>query len=217
MTRMKHLMTAATVALISTWPLSLPAQSAEDPHHPAGEAATQASPQTPSQTSPGMPGPSTMGGMGGQQGMMGGMPMMNMMQMMGGGDAPGMGMIDHVEGRIAFLRTELKITDAQAGVWNAFAATLRANAQNLDTARGAMMGRMGAGQSQVQTLAQRLDAQERWLTARLDGTRAIKAAFIKLSDALSQDQKRTADELLAPHMGMAMAMMTAGMGGQAAH
>jgi hypothetical protein len=47
-------------------------------------------------------------------GMMSGMPMMNMMQMMGG-DGPGMGMIDHVEGRIAFLCAELKITDAQYG------------------------------------------------------------------------------------------------------
>jgi hypothetical protein len=216
---MKHLMTAATVALIGTWPLNVPAQSAEDPHHPAGEAAAQASPQTPPATPPGMAGQPGM--MGGQQGMMGGMPMMNMMsmmnmgmmQMMGGGDAPGMGMIDHVDGRIAFLRTELKITDAQAGAWSAFAVALRANAQKLGTARGAMMGQMGAGQPQAQTLAQRLDAQERWLTARLDGTRAIKTAFTKLYDVLSQDQKKTADELLAPQMGMGMAMM-AGMGAQ---
>ena len=148
--------------------------------------------------------------------MMGMMNMTGMMQMMGGGDAPGMGMIDHVEGRIAFLRTELKIADAQAGAWNAFAVALRANAQNLGTARGAMMGQMGAGQPQVQTLTQRLNAQERWLTARLDGTRAIKTAFTRLYDVLSQDQKRTADELLAPHMGMSMAMMTTGMGGQTA-
>jgi LTXXQ motif family protein len=141
---------------------------------------------------------------------------MNMMGMMSGGDAPGMGMIDHVEGRIAFLRSELKITDAQAGAWDAFATALRANAQNLGAARAATMGQMGAGQPQVQTLAQRLDAQERWLTARLDGTRAIKTAFTKLHDVLSQDQKKTADELLAPHMGMGMAMMRAGMGGQTA-
>ena len=218
MMRLKYLMAAAAVAFIGTWPLSVPAQSAEDPHHPAGEAAAQASPQTPPATPPGMARqPGMMGGMGGQQGMMGGIPMMNMMgmmQMMGGGDAPGMGMIDHVEGRIAFLRTELKITDGQAGTWNAFAAALRANAQNLGTARGAMMGQ--TGQPQVQTLAQRLDAQERWLTARLDGTRAIKTAFTKLYDVLSQDQKKTADELLAPHMGMGMAMMTTGMGGQTA-
>ena len=224
MARMKHLMTAATIALVGTWALSVPAQSAEDPHHPAGEAAAQASPQATPAPPPGMAGqPGMMGGMGGQQGMMGGMPMMNMMsmmnmmgmmQMMGGGDAPGMGMIDHVEGRIAFVRTELKITDAQAGAWNTFAASLRANAQNLGAARGAMMGQMGAGQPQVQTLAQRLDAQERWLTARLDGTRAIKTAFTKLYDVLSQDQKKTADELLAPQMGMGMAMMTPGMGAQ---
>ena len=207
MTRMKDLMTAATVALIGTWALSASAQSAEDPHHPAGAAATQASPQAPLATPPGMPG---------QPGMMGGMAMMNMMgmmQMMGSGDAPGMGMIDHVEGRIAFVRTELKITDPQAGAWNMFAAALRSNAQNLGAARGVMMGQMGAGQPQVQTLAQRLDAQERWLTARLDGTRMIKTAFTKLYDVLSQDQKKTADELLAPQMGMGTAMM-AGMGGQ---
>ena len=32
-----------------------------------------------------------------------------------------MGMADHVEGRIAFLKVELKITDAQMPQWNAFA------------------------------------------------------------------------------------------------
>jgi hypothetical protein len=217
MTRLNHLMAATAVALIGTWQLSIPAQSAEDPHHPAGATAAEASPQT----------PAAPPGAAAQAGMMGGMPMMNMMsmmnmmgmmQMMGGGDAPGMGMIDHVEGRIAFLRTELKITDTQGATWNAFAAALRANAQSLGTARGAMMGQTGASQPQGQTLAQRLDAQERWLTARLDGTRAIKIAFTKLHDVLSQDQKKTADELLAPHMGMGMgmAMMTAGMGGQTA-
>jgi hypothetical protein len=142
--------------------------------------------------------------------MMGGMPMMNMMgmmQMMGEGDAPGVGMIDHVEGRIAFLRTELKITDAQTRVWNGFAAALRTNAQNLGTARRAMMGQMGAGQPQAQTLTQRLDAQERWLSARLEGTRSLKTAFTGLYGALSDEQKKPADELLAPHMGMGMGMM----------
>ena len=147
--------------------------------------------------------------------MMGGMPMMNMMgmmQMMGGGDGPGMAMIDHVEGRIAFLRTELKITDAQQTAWNAFAAALRTNAQSLGTARRAMMGQMGRGQQQAQTLVQRLDAQERWLAARLEGTRSLKTAFTGLYAALSEDQKKTADELLAPHMGVGMGPMMGMMG-----
>lgn len=218
MTRPHYLVIAAAIALFSSWSLGIPAQAADDPHHPAGEPAVHgAEPITPSAATPGTGAQSGM--MGGQQGMMGGMSpnmmsMMQMMQMMASGDAPGMSMVDHVEGRIAFLRTELKITDAQTAVWNAFAAALRTNAQALGAARGAMMGQMRGGQPQTQTLAQRLDAQERWLTARLDGTRAIKTAFTKLYDVLSQDQKKAADELLAPQMGMGMAMIPAGMGSQ---
>lgn len=222
MIKLNFLTTAATVALIGTWPLSVPAQTAQDAHHPAGEAVAQASPQTPPATAPGMAGqPGMKGGMGGEQGMMGESPMMKMMSMMKtmhGDDAPGMAMIDHIEGRIAFLRAELKITDAQAGAWDAFAAALRANAKALAAAREPMMGQMAMGQAgmgagqpkapmQVQTLTQRLDAQERWQTARLEGTRAIKTAFTKLNDVLSPDQKKAADELLPPNMGLGMPMM----------
>ncbi|MDP2329818.1 MAG: Spy/CpxP family protein refolding chaperone, partial [Reyranella sp.] len=210
MIKLKFLTLAATVALVGTWPLVASAQSAKDGHHPPGAAGGQASPQT----SPGAPP-----GMAGQPGMMGGSPMMKMMAMMKtmhGDDAPGMAMIDHIEGRIAFLRAELKITDAQAGAWDAFAAALRANAKALTAAREPMMGQMktgqaamSAGQSQApmmpaQTLAQRLDAQERWQTARLEGTRAIKTAFVKLNEVLSPEQKTAADELLPPNMGMGM-------------
>jgi len=99
--------------------------------------------------------------------MMVGIPMiMNMMQM--GGEPSSTAMIDHVEGRIAFRRAELKITDA----W-----------------------------------AQRLDVQKRWFAAQLDGTRMIKTAFTKLNHAFCDEQKRAADELLAPNMGMSMGMM----------
>jgi hypothetical protein len=66
---------------------------------------------------------------------------------------------------------------------------------------------MMMGQPQAPTLADRLDLQERWLTARLEGTRALKSAFVILSGVLSDEQKQTANELLAPHMGM-MTMMS---------
>jgi hypothetical protein len=139
--------------------------------------------------------------------MMRDMPMMNMMRMMrmmgmmGPGPA-GMATIDRVEGRIAFLRAELKITEAQAAAWNTFADALRTNAQKLGQARASMTPQPGAAQQQAPTLADRLDLQERWLLARLEGTRAIKSAFTTLYGTLSDDQKKTADELLAPHMGM---------------
>jgi hypothetical protein len=127
------------------------------------------------------------------------MRMMQGMRMMGQG-MTGMGMIDRVEGRIAFLRAELKITDAQANAWNSFADALRANAQKLAAVRPAMMPAPGA----QQTLTAGLDAQERWLTARLEGLRAIKAAFAPLYGTFSDEQKRTATELLGAHLGLTM-------------
>ena len=69
-----------------------------------------------------------------------------------------------------------------------------------------MMTQMRVGQ-QRQTLVERLDAQERWLAARLEGTRSLKTAFTGLYTALSEEQKKTADELLAPHMGLGMGPM----------
>ena len=62
------------------------------------------------------------------------------------------------------------------------------------------------------TLSARLDQQEQLLAARLDGTKTMKSAFVKLNEVLSDDQKKAANDLLAPHMGMgAMAMMPAQM------
>lgn len=189
-------------------------------HHPQQQNAAPAPPQPAppagqSGAGQGMMGGGMMGG--GMMNMMGGnMPMMNMMQMMGGRQAEcgmgGMGTIDRIEGRIAFLRAELKITDAQNAVWSAFADALRANAKSLGEVRASMMSQTGAGQ---QSLVDRLALQEKWLSARLEGTRAIKSALTNLVGTLSDDQKKTADELLALHMGMgamACAMQSGQMG-----
>ena len=192
-------LTIATALMLAGMSTSIWAQAPADPHHPeAGNA--------PAATQPTPPAPPGMGGMS----MADMMRMMQGMRMMGPGMG-GMSTIDRVEGRIAFLRTELKITDAQASIWNAFADALRANAQKLGAIRAAMMPQPVAGSQQ--TLAERLDVQERWLLARLEGTRAIKPAFTNLVDTLSDDQKKTANELLAPHMGMGpMGMMSGKMG-----
>jgi hypothetical protein len=117
----------------------------------------------------------------------------------------GMATIDRVEGRIAFLRTELKITEAQTGAWDVFAETLRANAKKLGEVRSTMAQMHGAQQA-----PDRLGLQEQWLAARLEGTRAMRSAVTTLYGVLSDDQKKTADEILAPHMGM-MAMMSGQM------
>ena len=119
-----------------------------------------------------------------------------------------MATIDRIEGRIAFLRAELKITDAQADAWNGFADALRTNARKLAEVRATTMPKPGDGPP-ASTLSARLDQQEQWLGARLDGTRAMKSAFAKLTSLVGRSEK-TANDLLAPHMGMeAMAMMPA--------
>jgi hypothetical protein len=63
-----------------------------------------------------------------------------------------------------------------------------------------------------QTLLDRRTLQEKWLAARLEGIRAIKPALTILVGTLSDEQRKMADELRAPHMGM-MATMSA-MSGQ---
>jgi hypothetical protein len=207
--------TAFAVAALGV-PVAAQTPADHDAHHPDRKEAPAATQPTPPAGQPGMSGPQGMMGNGGMMDMMGGKtPMMDMMQMMrtmrqAGTEMDGMATIDHVEGRIAFLRTELKITDAQTGAWNAFADALRTNAKNLGEVRASMMPQAGAAS---QTLVDRLALQEKWLTARLEGTRAIKSAMTNLVTTFSDDQKKTADDILAPHMGM-MAMMSAMQSGQ---
>jgi hypothetical protein len=199
---MKRLLMATILTLAAT-STSVWAQAAgeNDAHHPS-EAAQPTQPSPPA-------GQSGMGGMGmnmmGRGGSM--MDMMGMMRMMGGMEGMGgIATIDRVEGRIAFLRTELKITEAQTGAWDAFAEALRANAKKLSEVRGTMMAQMNTAQQ----APDRLGLQEQWLAARLEGTRAIRTAATTLYGVLSDNQKTTANEIIAPHMGM-MAMMSGQM------
>ena len=217
---MKRLMmaTALTVAVLAASAgAQAPAPAEHDSHHPSDSAKSDPAPASPPAVSqPGTTAP--QGGMGGMpmmgmmKGMMSNMPMMSMMETMQAATTMGRGMggmatIDRVEGRIAFLRAELKITDAQADAWNTFADTLRANAKKLGEVRASMTGKSGDAQQPAPTMADRLDRQEKWLLARLEGTRAMKAAFTKLNEALSDEQKKTADDILAPHLGMGMMAM----------
>jgi len=143
------------------------------------------------------PAPPATAGLGMPGGMAGGdMPMMRMM--MGRDGMAMMGaMAGHVEGRVAFLKTELKITDAQLPLWNAVAEAMRANAKTM----GDMAGGMMAG-SQTATLPDKLAMREKMMTAHLEGLRKFKAAVDPLYAALNDEQKKTADELLIGPMGM---------------
>ena len=193
---------------------------APDPHHPSQSAPAAASVATPMDSgtsqmpanSDAQKSSSPMNMMGGNMPMMnmmgGGGSMMNMMDMMMEMHGARMGMIDHVEGRIAFLRTELKITDLQASAFNAFADALRLNAKRLAELRASSS--QASASKPAANLVSRLEFQEGRLSARLDGIRAIKPAVGNLYAALSDEQKKTADELLPAQIGLG-SMMNAPM------
>jgi LTXXQ motif family protein len=123
---------------------------------------------------------------------------MPVMRMMMGQSAMPM-MAKHIEGRLAFLKTELKITDAQLSLWNAFAQTMRDDASTMQAMPHPMMG-MNHGA----TLPDKLAARETMLAARLEAVRKLKAAADPLYAALTADQKKTADEIMLSPMGMMM-------------
>jgi hypothetical protein len=170
------------------------AQSDQDhsTHHP-GDA--------PAQTMPNKPAPGMAGSKGGMPEMMGGdmQPMMRMMQMMRErmaredmGGPMGMMHFDHIEGRIAFLRAELGITEAQQAQWNAFADALHAQAGTMKTMREQMMQGGAPG-----TWPDLLSREEQMLSARLDALKAIEGPARALYAVLTPEQQKKANELMA--------------------
>jgi hypothetical protein len=154
-----------------------------------------------------------MGGMGHGGGMMMGHGMGGMDHgAMGRGGGMMMGHMmcrsaEHIEGRLAYLKAELKLTEAQATQWNAFADAFRASAQKTaqycatlheQTEKGAPSG----------VLAQ-LGLMERNMMAHLEEVRSIKAAAEPLFATLNEEQKKTAEETMKGLMGLGMEM---GMG-----
>lgn len=134
----------------------------------------------------GMMGPGTcsmMGGMG--QGMMMGWGMMNpaMMGMMMGGPA--------AQGRLAYMKAELGITDAQTAAWDGYASAVNARVTSMQGMHAAMMQAMQTG-----TAMTRMDAHIKAMQSMLDSMQALKPATEALYAVLTDEQKQKADLLL---------------------
>ena len=170
---------------------------AQDAHQHTGTtppaAASPASPSMPS----GMPQtlPTEM------------MQMMQMMQKMHSGAMPRMAMmgvsimapggaIQNVEGHIAFLKAELKITEPQQKQWDQFADALRTNAKALSAAYGAMMSGMMGGADKKMPPAARLEQQEKLQTLQLEALKRSRTALEGLHAVLSDEQKQRLDQLI---------------------
>jgi len=148
------------------------------------------------------PGMMSQGGMGPGMMSQGGMGPGMMSQ---GGMAPAMcaAMARDVDGRLAYLKAELKITEAQEPLWKTYEAAARDNAKAMGDRCTTMMNPNGAVGL---TLPDRLDRREQFMVARLDSLRAVSKALKPLYGSLSEDQKKTADQIFWGPMGM-MGMM----------
>ena len=186
LTPFKRLSTAAVLAgLLFGGGAAAFAQPAPDPHHPGGAGAGAPQGQPQAAMPGGMMGPGMMGRMMGG-GMMGPgmMDMMANCPMMGGSSS-------HAEGRIAFLKAELAITDAQKPAWEAYAAQIRKNLQGMQDMQKSMMAMMDA-----RSPVERIDARIGMMEKRTQALKEIRTTLSALYTGLTADQQKKADQLL---------------------
>jgi hypothetical protein len=107
-------------------------------------------------------------------------------------------MLERVEGRLAFMKAELKISDAQTTAWNGFAEAVRTAAKQHNERMKAIF----AGEDRSKPLPDRVEAQEQLMSARLEQIKLIKASLKSLYAVLSEDQKKEADDIGIPMVGM---------------
>jgi hypothetical protein len=103
-------------------------------------------------------------------------------------------MASHIDGHLAFIKAELKITQDQESLWSGYAAAARDNANAMIAHCTTMMSQRGSGSSKV-SLPDRLDQHEQFMAAQLDALRSMNKALKPLYAALSDNQKQAADQL----------------------
>ncbi len=180
---------AVVLGLLVSASTGVLAQTEHEGRHPPAGAAAEAAPAegTSGAAMSGMMGGAMMGNMmrgGGMMAMMEGCPMMGMMMGRGGAET-------RAKGRIAFLKAELAITDAQKDVWDAYAAALGKNLDGMQAMRQSMMKMMEA-----KSPVERLDAHITAMESRAAALKEVKPALSNLYAALTGDQKKAADQLL---------------------
>jgi len=156
-----------------------------------------------------------MGGMGGHDMPMGGM---------GGHDMMGSGMgammrkmtcgfAEHLDGRLAYLKAELKLTDAQQAAWSSFTDAYRAAAQTALQKCAALDAAASGDHAKHHGVLGHLTMMEHHMTDHLEVVRALKAAIEPFFATLTEEQKKAAEQALSGVMGVGMGGMMGGSGG----
>ncbi|SMH61563.1 Spy/CpxP family protein refolding chaperone [Azospirillum agricola] len=124
--------------------------------------------------------------------------MMSIMHRMMVGQPAALGLPpEHIEGRIALVKTELIITDAQMLHWNALEDVLRTNVK----AHQGMPGGMMAHGRILSSWPERMTFQQKVLWSRLGSLEALETAAKPLYAALVGEPRTRADQRLVSPMG----------------
>ncbi|MGE5146095.1 MAG: Spy/CpxP family protein refolding chaperone [Candidatus Eiseniibacteriota bacterium] len=109
----------------------------------------------------------------------------------------------HIEGRIAFLQAELKITPAQKAQWDKVATVMRETAKSDAAMFEQMRAQRTANPSAKPDALERMNDRIKFGEARTASMKKFVEAFTPLYNSLSDEQKQTANELFGGrHHGM---------------
>ena len=110
---------------------------------------------------------------------------------------PGMhGMMDQgygpmMEGRLAYLKAELAITDAQTDAWSGYVSAVQARATTMQSMHATMMQAMQSGSA-----VERMQAHTQAMQSMVESMKALLPATEALYKVLTDEQKKKADLLL---------------------
>jgi hypothetical protein len=109
--------------------------------------------------------------------------------------------VAHAPDRIASLKSELKITEAQTPAWNKFADALLAAAKSMEQSVEGMEKQVTQAAAPA-SLPEQLDRHAKLASVRAANLTAIKTALDPLYASFSDEQKKIADELKIGPMGV---------------
>ena len=110
------------------------------------------------------------------------------------GRQPRMGAL--VEGRLAYLKGELNITEEQKPAWDAYASAITGRVETMQGLRQGMLETMQKGSA-----TERMDARIAAMEAMLESMKALKPATEGLYAVLTPEQKSVADDLIGADCG----------------
>jgi hypothetical protein len=108
--------------------------------------------------------------------------------------------LSHAGDRVAALKTELKITEAQTPAWDKFADTLLAAAKSMEASMEGMHKQMM--QPEGMSLPEKLDHHAKMAATHSATMQEINAALDPLYASFNDEQKKLADGLRIGPMGL---------------